>query len=128
MKNRKRETCTSGTVRDEDGNILIYSARWSGSQCPFLGAERTSRRRTYAARPRMQRARLRMPPSATPRTLMRTAAILPRRLASDCEEGAGEPARSDVDRGRDWFGVGTIDDAPAAPPAAAPAIFRVRSP
>src|ERR1019366_6549862 len=26
MKNRKRETCTSGTVRDEDGNILIYSA------------------------------------------------------------------------------------------------------
>jgi len=25
MKNRKRETCTSGTVRDEDGNILIYS-------------------------------------------------------------------------------------------------------
>jgi len=28
MKNRKRETCTSGTVRDEDGNILIYSAAW----------------------------------------------------------------------------------------------------
>jgi len=27
MKNRKREICTSGTVRDEDGNILIYSAR-----------------------------------------------------------------------------------------------------
>jgi AraC family transcriptional regulator len=27
MKNRKWETCTSGTVRDEDGNILIYSAR-----------------------------------------------------------------------------------------------------
>jgi hypothetical protein len=27
MKNRKRETRTSGTVRDEDGNILIYSAR-----------------------------------------------------------------------------------------------------
>jgi hypothetical protein len=26
MKNRKRENCTSGTVRDEDGNILIYSA------------------------------------------------------------------------------------------------------
>ena len=26
MKNRKRETCTSGTVRDEGGNILIYSA------------------------------------------------------------------------------------------------------
>jgi hypothetical protein len=27
MKNRKREICTSGSVRDEDGNILIYSAR-----------------------------------------------------------------------------------------------------
>ena len=27
MKNRKREICTSGTVRDEDGNILIYSAK-----------------------------------------------------------------------------------------------------
>jgi hypothetical protein len=27
MKNRKRETRTSGSVRDEDGNILIYSAR-----------------------------------------------------------------------------------------------------
>src|SRR6202049_638270 len=27
MKNRKRESCTSGTVRDEDGNILIYSSR-----------------------------------------------------------------------------------------------------
>ncbi len=26
MKNRKREICTSGTVRDADGNILIYSA------------------------------------------------------------------------------------------------------
>jgi hypothetical protein len=24
MKNRKRETCTSGTVSDEGGNILIY--------------------------------------------------------------------------------------------------------
>jgi hypothetical protein len=30
MKNRKRESCTSGTVRDEDGNILIYSARNDG--------------------------------------------------------------------------------------------------
>jgi hypothetical protein len=30
MKNRKRESCTSGTVRDEDGNILIYSARDEG--------------------------------------------------------------------------------------------------
>jgi hypothetical protein len=30
MKNRKRETCTSGTVRDEGGNILIYSAICAG--------------------------------------------------------------------------------------------------
>jgi hypothetical protein len=30
MKNRKRESCTSGTVRDEDGNILIYSAGRKG--------------------------------------------------------------------------------------------------
>jgi hypothetical protein len=28
MKNRTREICTSGTVRDEGGNILIYSANW----------------------------------------------------------------------------------------------------
>ena len=27
MKNRTREICTSGTVRDEGGNILIYSAK-----------------------------------------------------------------------------------------------------
>jgi hypothetical protein len=26
MKNRTRETCTSGSVRDGAGNILIYSA------------------------------------------------------------------------------------------------------
>jgi hypothetical protein len=31
MKNRKREICTSGSVRDEDGNILIYSAREGAS-------------------------------------------------------------------------------------------------
>ena len=30
MKNRTRESCTSGSVRDEDGNILIYSARDDG--------------------------------------------------------------------------------------------------
>jgi hypothetical protein len=32
MKNRKRETCTSGTVRDEGGNILIYSANDRGDR------------------------------------------------------------------------------------------------
>jgi len=30
MKNRTREICTSGSVRDEDGNILIYSANDRG--------------------------------------------------------------------------------------------------
>jgi len=32
MKNRKRETCTSGSVRDEDGDILIYSANDRGDR------------------------------------------------------------------------------------------------
>jgi hypothetical protein len=35
MKNRKRETCTSGSVRDEDGNILIYSASKGGGSSPL---------------------------------------------------------------------------------------------
>jgi hypothetical protein len=34
VKNRKRENCTSGTVRDEDGNILIYSAKGQGAAIP----------------------------------------------------------------------------------------------
>jgi hypothetical protein len=32
MKNRKREICTSGPVRDEDGNVLIYSANDRGDR------------------------------------------------------------------------------------------------
>jgi hypothetical protein len=37
MKNRKREFCTSGSVRDEGGNILIYSAaRCSGGTNGFV--------------------------------------------------------------------------------------------
>jgi hypothetical protein len=32
MKNRTREICTSGTVRDEGGNILIYSANDRGNR------------------------------------------------------------------------------------------------
>src|SRR4029077_20549764 len=35
-------------------------------------ARRQAQRKTCTARPRMQRAKLRMPPSATPKTLMRT--------------------------------------------------------
>jgi hypothetical protein len=45
MKNRKRETCTSGSVRDEDGNILIYSAAVLRENPPYGmigGIEETS--------------------------------------------------------------------------------------
>jgi hypothetical protein len=28
MRNRMREICTSGSVRDEGGNVLVYSARY----------------------------------------------------------------------------------------------------
>ena len=45
MKNRKREICTSGTVRDEDGNILIYSANDRGDRGNvgiILGAQKRS--------------------------------------------------------------------------------------
>jgi hypothetical protein len=41
MKNRKRESCTSGTVRDEDGNILIYSARPHDGGAAHTGGRRT---------------------------------------------------------------------------------------
>jgi hypothetical protein len=27
MRNRMREICTSGSVRDEGGNVLVYSAK-----------------------------------------------------------------------------------------------------
>ena len=40
VKNRKRENCTSGTVRDEDGNILIYSAK--GQVMRAISSVRTS--------------------------------------------------------------------------------------
>jgi hypothetical protein len=45
MKNRKRESCTSGTVRDEDGNILIYSARHPRCQprAPAAGVRKAPR-------------------------------------------------------------------------------------
>src|SRR5207244_5639223 len=43
VKNRMREICTSGSVRDGDGNVPIYSAfglaqrREEGSECSRLG-------------------------------------------------------------------------------------------
>ena len=49
MKNRKRESCTSGTVRDEDGNILIYSARPRCARHHLHGAgiRKPSQRRSH---------------------------------------------------------------------------------
>src|SRR5947208_11381817 len=38
MKNRMREICTSGSVRDGDGNVPIYSAA-NGAQRPQVGSE-----------------------------------------------------------------------------------------
>jgi len=48
MKNRKRESCTSGTVRDEDGNILIYSARprLTVPRAPAAGVRKPPREET----------------------------------------------------------------------------------
>ena len=52
MKNRKREICTSGTVRDEGGNILIYSAaRWRGGSLAAGGAGEQRRRYVNAQEP-----------------------------------------------------------------------------
>jgi hypothetical protein len=61
MKNRKRETCTSGTVRDEDGNILIYSeARRRGGVA--AGGVTVSRQKLIAE----LAARYRLPSTAAP--------------------------------------------------------------
>jgi len=49
MKNRKRESCTSGTVRDEDGNILIYSARHAEA-IPTLGEPASEKRQGRKSR------------------------------------------------------------------------------
>src|ERR1700719_2895296 len=54
MKNRKRESCTSGTVRDEDGNILIYSARQPRCQprAPAAGVRKAPRHEIAVGRAR----------------------------------------------------------------------------
>ena len=49
MKNRKRESCTSGTVRDEDGNILIYSAR---DEDPFHALRRPASKKRQGTKSR----------------------------------------------------------------------------
>jgi hypothetical protein len=59
MKNRKRESCTSGTVRDEDGNILIYSARDDG----LLSIDSAVKATTGATMTRMFSIGLRLPGS-----------------------------------------------------------------
>jgi hypothetical protein len=61
MKNRKRESCTSGTVRDEDGNILIYSARpHDGSAADTGPASANLQGRCYGAAARILRPSLLM--------------------------------------------------------------------
>jgi hypothetical protein len=50
MKNRKREICTSGTVRDEDGNVLIYSANDRGDR-GNVGIIRSQIRASILTRP-----------------------------------------------------------------------------
>ncbi len=40
MRNRMREICTSGSVRDEGGNVLVYSA--SGAHDAVAGRRRRS--------------------------------------------------------------------------------------
>jgi hypothetical protein len=50
MKNRKREICTSGSVRDEDGNILIYSASRPPPPATESGAVTVRAERSGAAR------------------------------------------------------------------------------
>ena len=47
MKNRTREICTSGTVRDEGGNILIYSANDGGIEETSASSEARSAPRSY---------------------------------------------------------------------------------
>ena len=51
MKNRKREFCTSGSVRDEGGNILIYSAAWKRGGVAAGGAGTAGRVRRAATMP-----------------------------------------------------------------------------
>ena len=59
MKNRKREICTSGTVRDEDGNILIYSATIGRPQPEFIKTKSaTAASRRSAAQAARSRARV----------------------------------------------------------------------
>ena len=43
MKNRKREYCTSGSVRGEGGNILTYSAAWRRGGVAARGAGAAAR-------------------------------------------------------------------------------------
>jgi len=63
MKNRKREICTSGSVRDEDGNILIYSAAVLGKTRRTLRQEKSRRGgREYDLKPFNVIQRVQLPP------------------------------------------------------------------
>ena len=69
MKNRKREICTSGTVRDEDGNILIYSANDKGG----------SRKHRHHAKPDPRLDPTRPPSNGMPVRLHRNPHPIPSR-------------------------------------------------
>src|SRR3954447_19049027 len=61
VKNRMREICTSGSVRDGDGNAPIYSAT-NGAQRPQAGGEDGWRGQAGPDRRRTGGGRHRTPP------------------------------------------------------------------
>src|SRR5580700_8468248 len=92
MKNRKREICTSGTVRDEDGNILIYSAiavtiygdGASVQAVTRVNAEQASKRTMRRPTRQGYRGRLiRLRGSERSKTLSRCAGV----VATACTQG-----------------------------------------
>jgi hypothetical protein len=67
----------AGSAKDFAGKVEGSVGDIAGDpKTQAASARRQAQRRTYTARPRMQRVKLRTPPPATPKTLMRTAAIL----------------------------------------------------
>jgi hypothetical protein len=84
MKNRKREICTSGSVRDEGGNILIYSAGSTirsliPSHCKLLSskaaavtlAEEASATASEASESAMPREKAQAAPAVRPKVPVR---------------------------------------------------------
>src|SRR5580704_4505583 len=57
VKNRMREICTSGSVRDGDGNAPIYSAA-NGAHRPQAGSEDFGRRQAGQIAKKLELARI----------------------------------------------------------------------